>query len=117
MSARTDRASSRPGGSTSVAPSARASSHRDSAGSTATIGSAPASRAPCSALSPTPPSPKTTTDSPGRTRAELSTAPTPVSTAQPSSAAWAIGRSAGTGMQALAPTTVSVAKAPVPRPG
>ena len=76
-----------PGRRKSVAPSWRARSALSGAGSTAMICPAPAIRAPCTAASPTPPSPNTTTDSPGRTFAALRTAPTPVSTAQPSSAA------------------------------
>ena len=45
--------------------------------STATIGDAPAIRAPWIAESPTPPQPITSTESPGRTFAVFSTAPTP----------------------------------------
>jgi hypothetical protein len=46
--------------------------------SIATMRDAPARRAPWTALSPTPPHPKTATREPGRTRAVLRTAPTPV---------------------------------------
>jgi len=50
-----------------VAPSSFACSRRYSNGSTATMTSAPAIRAPCTALEPTPPVPTTTTVSPGPT--------------------------------------------------
>lgn len=50
------------------------------------IRDAPAIRAPWTTLSPTPPQPTTATVSPGLTRAVLTTAPTPVITAQPISA-------------------------------
>ena len=56
---------------------------------------APAMRAPLMALRPTPPTPKITTVSPARTSAVLSTAPAPVTTPQPRSAAWANGISFG----------------------
>ena len=59
--------------------------------STATIGEAPAILAPWITLSPTAPHPITTTDSPGRTPAVFATAPTPVITAQPRSAACSMG--------------------------
>ena len=62
----------------------------------ATIGYAPAATAPSRAARPTPPSPNTATLSPGRTPAVLKTAPTPVSTAQPNSAAISAGRCGGT---------------------
>ena len=52
---------------------------------------APASRAPCTMLSPTPPQPITNTLDPGRTFAWRTTAPTPVATLQPTSAACAHG--------------------------
>ena len=60
-----------------------------------TILDAPAMRAPLMALSPTPPAPKITTVSPARTSAVFKTAPAPVTTPQPSSAAWANGISFG----------------------
>ena len=60
--------------------------------STATICRAPASFAPRTALNPTPPRPTTATDWPGSTLAVLTTAPTPVSTAQPNSAASSRGK-------------------------
>ncbi len=60
-----------------------------------TILDAPAMRAPLTALSPTPPAPKITTVSPALTFAVFKTAPAPVTTPQPSSAAWAKGISFG----------------------
>ena len=47
----------------------------------------------------------------------LSTAPTPVITAQPTSAACSSGTASGTGTTARSETTVSSAKPPVDRPG
>ena len=74
-----------------VAPSSRAFANFDSTVSTAMIMRAPAMRAPWIAASPTPPAPKTATVEPGSMRAVLSTAPTPVVTPQPMSAACANG--------------------------
>ncbi|MBW8704536.1 hypothetical protein MBT84_33550 [Streptomyces sp. MBT84] len=85
--------------------------------STATIRSAPAIRADCSAARPTPPTPKTATVSPGRTFAAWCTAPYPVSTAQPSRAASASGTPSGAGSTQGAATTVSSANAATLRPG
>jgi hypothetical protein len=73
--------------------------------STATIGEAPAIRAPWIAESPTPPQPITSTESPGRTFAVFSTAPTPVMTAQPRSATCSSGSDGSTGKTVLAGTT------------
>ena len=53
--------------------------------------SAPASAAPLTADSPTPPQPITATVEPGSTLAALNTAPTPVITPQPTSAARSSG--------------------------
>src|SRR6478752_1090398 len=78
---------------------------------------APAIRAAWRTASPTPPIPNTTTLSPSRTRAEWWTAPYPVSTAQPSSAASSSGMPAGAGSTQFAATTVSWAKAATLRPG
>ena len=78
-----------------VAPSSRASWRLAATGSTATMVTAPATCAAITEARPTPPSPKTATDWPGRTAAVLSTAPAPVSTAQPKSAAVWSGTSAG----------------------
>ena len=74
--------------------------------STATTGCAPAATAPSSALIPTPPQPNTATRSPGRTPAVRHTAPVPVATAQPASAATSNGTPSGIGMQHAAGTTV-----------
>ena len=52
-------------------------------------------RAPCTAFSPMPPQPKTATLLPILTLAALTTAPTPVITPQPSSAALSRGKSGG----------------------
>jgi hypothetical protein len=73
--------------------------------STATTGWAPAATAPSSALIPTPPQPNTATRSPGRTPAVRQTAPVPVATAQPTSAATSNGTPAPIGMQHTAGTT------------
>ena len=54
---------------------------------------APAARAPSTAARPVPPRPMTATTAPGRTRAVLTTAPMPVITAHPNSAAWSRGMS------------------------
>ena len=48
---------------------------------------APASRAPWTTLRPTPPQPMTSTEAPASTFAQEVTAPTPVGTQQPTSAA------------------------------
>jgi hypothetical protein len=52
-------------------------------------------RAPCTAFKPIPPQPKTATLLPILTLAALTTAPTPVITPQPSSAAFSSGKSGG----------------------
>ena len=57
----------------------------------AMIGAAPTALAPSTALSPTPPQPKTATRSPGRTPAVFQTTPMPVVTAQPTRAAMSSG--------------------------
>jgi hypothetical protein len=59
--------------------------------STAMMGSAPTSAAPWMQFNPTPPQPKTATLRPASTWAVLTTAPTPVSTPQPTSAACCSG--------------------------
>ena len=69
-----------------VAPKVLANSSLASLVSTATIVAAPAMAQPCTALSPTPPAPKTTQVEPGATLAVLIAAPTPVMTPQPTSA-------------------------------
>ena len=64
-------------------PNWRPHSSRSGLMSTPTILFAPASFAPWMTLRPMPPSPNTTTLSPGWTLAVLTTAPTPVVTPQP----------------------------------
>src|SRR5215472_15961493 len=66
-----------------VAPNSLANCNLRSAKSTAIMGSAPAIAAAPIADNPTPPTPNTATDWPGRTFAVCRTAPAPVSTAQP----------------------------------
>src|SRR5262249_32057988 len=63
-----------------VAPNRRACARLNSTGSTAMIRRAPATRAPWTALMPTPPMPRTATVSPGRTPARLTAEPNPVAT-------------------------------------
>ena len=58
--------------------------------------SAPASAAPLTAERPMPPQPITATVAPGSTLAALKTAPTPVMTPQPTSAARSNGMSSST---------------------
>ena len=65
---------------------------------------APAIRAPCRTLRPTPPQPMTATLSPGCTPALKRAAPTPVVTLQPMSAIWGKSRPTGAEMQ---PASVS----------
>ena len=65
-------------------------------------------------FSPTPPQPNTATDAPGSTRAVLITAPTPVSTPQPISAAWASGTDLSIGITTSCGTTVAVLNVPSP---
>jgi hypothetical protein len=65
-----------------VAPNLRASSCFHSAGSTANTFREPEFTTPCSAATPTPPRPMTTTSSPGRTSAALVAEPQPVVTPQ-----------------------------------
>jgi hypothetical protein len=64
--------------------------------STPTIIEAPDIRAPWTTESPTPPRPKTTTVSPGRTFAVFTTAPMPVGTPHPSRQARSKGRELST---------------------
>src|SRR5438045_460542 len=66
-------------------------------------------------LSPTPPAPSTTKCAPGGTFAAFSTAPTPVTTAQPSVASTSNGRSPGTRTAPPSATTTKSAKQAVPR--
>src|SRR5213595_3640571 len=73
---------------------------------------APARRAPWTTLSPTPPHPITTTDAPASTRAQRVTAPTPVGTAQPISAACGQGISLAIGTSISAGHTTDSANVP-----
>ena len=70
-----------------VAPSWRADSSLPPTTSMAMIGWAATIAPPCTAFRPTPPTPKTAMLAPGGTAAVLITAPTPVITEQPMSAA------------------------------
>ena len=83
--------------------------------STATIRRAPASTAPMTHDSPTPPSPITATVEPAGTSAVLITAPTPVDTPHPISAATSGGTPSGIGTTAVAGTTCAVAIVPIER--
>ncbi len=81
-----------------------------------TILEAPAMRAPLTALSPTPPAPKITTESPALTFAVFETEPAPVTTPQPSDAAWAKGISFGTTASWFSWISACSAKPPSPKP-
>lgn len=94
-----------------VAPNCRATASFAGFASIATMVVAPAIRAPWSTLSPMPPVPMTTTVSPRSTLARFSTAPTPVSTPQPISAAEVSGMSLGIFTACTALTMVRSAKA------
>ena len=72
--------------------------------------SAPAKAAPLTADSPTPPQPITATVEPGSTLAALNTAPTPVITPQPTSAARSSGMSGSIFTIAFSCTSISSAK-------
>jgi hypothetical protein len=87
--------SSAPGSTRWVAPSRPATSRRAATGSDTITFAAPASRAPCTIESPIPPAPITSTVAPSSTCAVLSTAPTPVCTAQPITHAISVGTSLG----------------------
>src|SRR6185437_1396029 len=97
----------------SVAPNWRANGSLSATVSTATIRVAPAMRRPWMTLRPTPPTPNTAAVSPGRTRARLSTAPTPVSTPQPMRQADVSGTSFGIRTAWTSETTVSSEKTEV----
>ena len=71
------------------------------------MGVAPTSAPPWTALSPTPPQPQTARLAPVGTLAVHVTAPTPVVTEQPMSAACSSGMSLRMGMAQLSGTTVS----------
>ena len=81
--------------------------------SIATIRDAPATTAPITHDSPTPPRPMTATEAPAGTAAVLSTAPTPVVTQHPMSAATAGSVPSGTGIAAAAGTTEASAIVPI----
>src|ERR1019366_5048457 len=78
-----------------VAPNFRVVVRLSSTGSTATTTEAPAWLAPCTALIPIPPTPMTTTTSPGLTSAELTAEPHPVPTPHPVRHATSSGTSSG----------------------
>jgi len=65
--------------------------------------------------SPTPPRPITATVEPAGTSAVRRTAPTPVATPQPMSAATSAGTPSGIGTTAVAGTTWAVALVPIER--
>src|SRR5579864_904751 len=75
-----------------------------------------ATTAPWTTLSPTPPVANTATVEPGSTLAVLSTAPTPVMTAQPINAATVVGTSGSIGIAADSCTTLYSANDDMPRP-
>src|SRR4029077_11602036 len=79
-----------------VAPSREANSSFWGFVSTATISAAPTRLAAKRALRPTPPRPTTATEQPADTFAVLITAPTPVRTATPNTAASRAGKEAST---------------------
>ena len=74
---------------------------------------APASCAPCTTLSPTPPQPMTSTEAPASTSAQRVTAPTPVGTQQPTSAACGHGISLRIGTSISAGHTTCSEKVPM----
>jgi hypothetical protein len=98
-----------------VAPSWRAKASLSSARSMATTSRAPAATAPRSEQSPTPPNPITATEAPAWTRAVFTTAPTPVSTAQPNRAASSSGSSGSTFTSDRRETVAYSAKPDTPR--
>src|SRR5713226_4358189 len=99
----------------SVEPNDVASSSFRGTVSTAMIRSDPASNAPWITFNPTPPTPNTATLLPAVTAAVLNTAPTPVITAQPISAALSSGASSGSFTHALAGATTISESAPSPQ--
>src|SRR5215469_9163757 len=80
-------------------------SRLNSTGSTTMTSLAPANRAPCTALLPTPPAPKMTTVSPACTPAACTAEPQPVGTPQPTRHAISQGISSTSGTQAHSDTT------------
>ncbi len=97
-----------------MAPKSDANAPFSGMRSTAMIWLAPHSFAAWMTLRPTPPAPMTTQVSPSWRRARLKTAPVPVITPQPMSAAAVSGISFGIGTHWFSPTMVSWTKAPIP---
>src|SRR5690606_8823817 len=97
----------------SVAPRRRAISSLAGLASTATMRPAAAMRAPWMTDWPMPPAPTTSTVWPGRTRARLSTAPTPVTTAQPTRQATSSGTSRSMTTACVSATTTASVNTPV----
>ena len=96
-----------------MAPTDVAAASLEGTRSMATTCSAPARTAPITHDMPTPPRPITATDAPAGTTAVLVTAPTPVATQQPMSAAAAGSTPSGIGMAAAAGTTSASASVPI----
>ncbi len=97
------------------APSSRASSTLSELESTPTTVTPGSERATSSAAIPTPPSPTIAIVCPGFGRPALSTAPPPVRTAQPSTAAMSAGTSRPTATSDRASSTACVANPDTPR--
>ena len=104
-----------PATSPSVAPTDRATAILASTRSIATIRPAPARAAPMTHDRPTPPRPMTATLAPAGTAAVLTTAPTPVETQQPMSAATAGSTPSGSAIAAASGTTAAAAIVPIPQ--
>ena len=95
-----------------VAPRAMACSRLNSTGSMAMIRWAPATRAPCTALMPMPPTPITATLSPGLVPARSVAEPKPVATPQDTRATTSNGRSGSTLMSEASFTRMCSEKVP-----
>ena len=89
-----------------VAPNRRAISSLKGTGSTAKTRRAPASRAPCTAAEPRPPTPMTATSSPARTPPAYTALPHPVATPQPVRQATSGRKDGSTGITDASLTTV-----------
>ena len=98
----------------SVAPNVRARSSFSAATSTAITCAAPATTAPCTTFRPMPPQPMTATVAPGGTFAVLNTAPRPVVTAQPTSAATSTGTLSSIFNSACSGRSICSANPPTP---
>ena len=96
--------------------SASPSRRRSATGSETMIFVAPATRAPCTIEMPMPPAPATSTVAPSGTRAVLSTAPTPVCTAQPITHAMSSGVSSATLIAPVSVVITNSANPPSPTP-